>query len=336
MRLASLVNGKPDGRLVVVSKDLKSCLSAGRVAATLQAALDTWDAAAPQLRALSDQLELKAVTAEPFDSHLALAPLPRAYQWIDCAAYLGHLDRVSSLKGSRQVDLQAQRPLMYQGASDSLAPGHAPIVAPEADLAIDFEAEIAVFLGPVPMRASKAEAASAIRLVGLCNDVSFRRLVNDDLNKGFGFFHSKPATSFAPVVVTQDELGPAWRGSRANLRVKIDINGRAFGDLDSGVDMDFDFADLVAAAANTRALACGTVLGAGTIANRHTDGGDGRRKTSGYACIVEARTTEKAESGTATTPFLGPSDAVRIEAFDAGGASVFGAISQKVEILRST
>ena len=331
MRLASLANGRPDGRLVVVSEDMAHCVSAGRIAPTLQAALDAWDEASPQLRRLSDQLELKAVATEPFDPKQALAPLPRAYQFIDCAAYLGHLDRVRSLKGSRDVDLQAEKPLMYQGASDSLTPGLSPIRAPEADLAIDIEAEIAVLLGPVPMRPTRKQAEDAILLVALCNDVSFRRLVDADLNGGFGFFHSKPATSFAPVVVTPDELGEGWRSGKAHVRVKIGINGKPFGDLDSGADMDFDFPDLIAAAASTRVLACGTILGAGTIANRH-DKVTNAKKTSGYACIAEARTAEKALGGKARTPFLGAGDRISIEGFDSRGVTMFGAISQSVEI----
>lgn len=332
MKLASLDNGKPDGRLVVVSRDLKSCVSAGRIAPTLQAALDAWDGVAPQLRALSDQLELRAVAAERFEAANALAPLPRAYQFIDCAAYLGHLERVRTLKGSRDAEPQSQRPLMYQGASDRLVAGHVPIRAPEADLGVDFEAELAIVLGPVPMRPDRATALAAIRLVGLINDVSFRRLVHDDLNNGFGFFHAKPATSFAPVVVTPDELGTLWRAARAHVRVRVDINGKSFGDLDAGLDMDFDFAQLIMAAASTRELGCGTILGAGTIANRHAEGRDPAKKTSGFACIAEARTVEKGAIGRAQTSFLGPGDTVRIEGFDAVGHSLFGAIGQKVRV----
>jgi fumarylacetoacetate (FAA) hydrolase len=333
MKLASLENGRPDGRLVVVSKDLKTCVAAGRIAPSLQAALDIWETAAPQLRLLAQKLHKGEVAGEPFDPLRALAPLPRAYQWIDCAAYLGHLERVRTLRGSRDVDLQAERPLMYQGASDSLASGHAAIVAPETDLAVDFEAELAAILGPVPMRVQKPQAGSAIRLIGLCNDVSFRRLVNDDLNNGFGFFHSKPATSFAPVLASLDELGEAWRDQRAHVRVRIDRNGKLFGDLDAGADMDFDFADLVVAAANTRNLGTGTILGAGTIANRHAPAAGNGKKTSGYACIAEMRTAEKASLGAARTPFLAPGDRVTIEAFDADGVSIFGAISQSVEVV---
>jgi fumarylacetoacetate (FAA) hydrolase len=333
MKLASLDNGRPDGRLVVVSKDLKTCVSAGHIAPTLQAALDIWETAAPKLSLLALQLQKGEVAGEPFDPLHALAPLPRAFQWIDCAAYLGHLERVRTLKGSRAVDLQSERPLMYQGASDGLSAGHAPISAPEADLAVDFEAELAVVLGPVPMAVQKPLAASAIRLIALCNDVSYRRLVHDDLSNGFGFFHSKPSTSFAPVVVTPDELGDAWHEQRAHVRVRVEVNAKPFGELDAGADMDFDFADLIVAAAKTRRLGCGTILGAGTIANRHDAPAGNGKKTSGYACIAEARTTEKASFGTARTPFLRAGDRVRIEAFDAGGGSLFGAINQSVEIV---
>ena len=333
MKLASLENGRPDGRLVVVSTDLGTCVSAGRIAPTLQAALDNWPEAAPQLSLLALKLSKGEVAGEPFDPAKALAPLPRAYQWIDCAAYLGHLERVRSLKGSENVSLQATRPMMYQGASDALSPGHVPIHAPEGDLAIDFEAELAVFLGPVPMGADVASAGRTIRLIGLCNDVSFRRLVHDDLNAGFGFFHSKPSTSFAPVVVTPDELGEAWRDQRAHVRVKVDLRGKVFGDLDAGADMDFGFGDLISEAARTRRLGAGTILGGGTIANRHAEAANGKR-TSGYGCIAEARTVEKAGGGVAQTGFLQNGDRVRIEAFDARGHSLFGAISQTVEITK--
>ena len=333
MKLASMDNGRPDGRLAVVSADLGTCVSAGRVAPTLQAALDTWETSEPQLRQLSSQLEKGQVASEPFLPGRALAPLPRAYQWIDGAAYLGHLERVRTLKKSGLDEIDTGRPLMYQGASDTLSAGRAAIHAPDGDLAIDFEAEIAAILGPVPMGASRAQAATAIRLLALCNDVSYRRLVHDDLANGFGFFHSKPATSFAPVVVTPDELGSAWRFERAHVRVRVERNSRPFGDLDAGADMDFTFADLVVEAARTRRLGCGTILGAGTIANRHGEAKANGRKTSGYACIAEARSAEKAAKGKAETPFLANGDTVRIEAFDSDGKSLFGPIEQSVEIV---
>ena len=332
MKLASMGNGRPDGRLVVVSADLARSVSAGRIAPTLQAALDNWETAEPQLRQLAAQLEKGQVASEPFQPEKALAPLPRAYQWIDCAAYLGHLERVRTLKNSGLADIETSRPLMYQGASDTLIASMSAIHAPDGDLAIDFEAELAAILGPVPMEASRSQAAASIRLLALCNDVSYRRLVHDDLANGFGFFHSKPATSFAPVVVTPDELGAAWRYERAHVRVHVSLNGKAFGDLDAGADMDFTFADLVVEAARTRRLGCGTILGAGTIANRHAEAKANGRKTSGYACIAEARSAEKAARGKAETAFLGTGDTVRIEAFNDNGKSLFGAIEQSVEI----
>lgn len=334
MKLASMDNGRPDGRLVVVSSNLGTCVSAARIAPTLQAALDTWEVSEPQLRALADQLEKGQIAGEPFDQKQALAPLPRAYQWIDCAAYLGHLERVRELTDPDGAALETGRPLMYQGASDGLSAGHVPIRAPDADMAIDFEAELAVILGPVPMGAERSDATASIRLIGLCNDVSFRRLVHDDLDNGFGFFHSKPATSFAPVVVTPDELGAAWRVERAHVSVEVKLNDEVFGDLDAGADMDFTFADLIVEAARTRQLGCGTLLGAGTIANRHGGAADNGRKTSGFACIAEARTAEKSLRGKAETPFLAAGDNVHIEAFDEKGHTVFGAIDQRVEIVR--
>jgi len=233
MKLATIRNGRPDGQLVVVSTDLRRFVSAGRIVPTLQAALDDWERTRPLLKALSADLNSGGVAAQDFDPGLALAPLPRAYQWIDCAAYLGHLERVSSLKGS-QEQIQSERPLMYQGGSDRLSAAMDPIVVAEQDLALDFEAEIAAILGPVPMHASRDEAEAAIRLLTFCNDVSLRRLVQDDLQNGFGFFHSKPSTTFAPVAATPDEFGTAWHGNRLSGRVAIEVNGALFGQPDAG------------------------------------------------------------------------------------------------------
>ena len=215
MKLATLRNGRPDGQLVVVSSDLTSYVSAGRVAPTLQAALDSWAETEPALARLSTALDEGAIATQPFDPSLALAPLPRAYQWIDGAGYLGHLERVRSVKGKGDAEPPSQKPLLYQGASDSLSAATAPILVPADDLAIDYEAEVFVIVGAVPMRPSREQAAAAIRLVGVLNDVSLRRLVADDLQHGFGFFHAKPSTAFAPVVATPAELGEAWKDATA-------------------------------------------------------------------------------------------------------------------------
>lgn len=332
MKLATLRNGRPDGHLVVLSADLAHYVSAGRIAPSLQAALDDWATTAPALADLAQKLESGAIAGQPFDAAQALAPLPRAYQWIDGAGYLSHLERVRSLKGSKDAELQSERPLLYQGGSDSLVAPTAPILVPDPDLALDFEAEIAVITGPVPMQATREEAGAAIRLITICNDVSLRRLVLDDLQNGFGFFHAKPATSFAPVVATPESLGGAWRDNRLHLQLRVEVNGTLFGQPNAGTDMHFDFADLIVEATRTRSLAAGTIIGGGAVSNRHDESLPIKRDGIGFACIAEARTVEKLKYGRARTPFLKPGDSVRIAALDAGGRAVFGAIDQQVAL----
>ena len=333
MKLATIRNGRPDGQLVVLSADLTRFVSAGRVAATLQAALDDWDVLEPALAGLAAQLDAGAIAGQPFDPALALAPLPRAYQWIDGSGYLSHLERVRSLKGSKDEELQSVRPLLYQGGSDSLSAPSDPIRVTDPDLAIDFEAEVAVIIGAVPMAATREQATAAIRLVTVCNDVSLRRLVADDLQNGFGFFHAKPSTSFTPIVATPRSLGGAWRDDRLHLPVRIEVNGTLYGQPNAGTDMHFDFADLIVEAARTRNLAAGTIIGGGTISNRHDESLPIKREGIGFACIAEARTVEKLKYGRARTPFLQPGDTVRIGAVSADGASVFGDIVQTVVLV---
>jgi fumarylacetoacetate (FAA) hydrolase len=332
MKLATLRNSRPDGQLVVLSADSARFVSAGRIAPTLQAALDDWNAHAPALAALAAQLDAGAIASQPFDPAQALAPLPRAYQWIDGAGYLNHLERVRSLKGSKDEEIQSVRPLLYQGGSDSLSAPSDPIRVTDPDLAIDFEAEVAVIIGAVPIGATKAQAAAAIRLVTVCNDVSLRRLVADDLQNGFGFFHAKPSTSFAPIVATPDSLGNAWRDNRLHLPVRIEVNGALYGQPNAGTDMHFDFADLIVEAARTRALACGTIMGGGTVSNRHDESLPIKTNGIGFACIAEARTVEKLKYGRARTPFLKPGDTVRIGAVAGDGKSAFGDIVQRVAL----
>lgn len=333
MKLATLRANRPDGQLVVVSHDLTRCVSAGRIAPTLQAALDDWERLAPALADLSAQLDKSAIAGQPFEPSAVLAPLPRAFQWIDGAGYMGHLERVRSLKGSKDEELQSVRPLLYQGGSDSLSGAADPIVVPEDDLALDFEVEVAVIIGAVPMRPSREQAASAIRLVTICNDVSLRRLVADDLQNGFGFFHSKPSTSFAPVAATPDSLGASWRDNRLHLPVRVEVNGTLYGQPNAGIDVHFDLVDLIVEAARTRQLGPGTIIGSGTIANHHDATLPIKEDGIGFGCIAEARTAEKAKFGRARTPFLKPGDRVRIAAIGNGGRSVFGDIDQTVVAL---
>jgi fumarylacetoacetate (FAA) hydrolase len=333
MKLGTLRNGRPDGQLVVVSSDLTRCVAAGRIAPNLQAALDTWGAARPALEELSGALNAGRIGSQTFEPALALAPLPRAYQFIEGAAYLTHLERVRTLKGSLDAELQPRRPLFYQSASDQLAGACDPIVVPETDLGLDFEAEVALILGPVPMRPERAEAAAAIRLITICNDVSLRKLVADDLHQGFGFFHAKPATSFAPVLATLDEMGAAWRDEKLHMPVRVTINNALFGQPDAGVDMHFDFAELIVAAAQTRSLGAGTILASGTVSNKHDETPPMRREGIGFGCIAEARTVEKQKYGRSRTPFLKPGDRVRIAAIDAAERPAFGTIDQTVALL---
>ncbi|HEV7344714.1 MAG TPA: fumarylacetoacetate hydrolase family protein [Devosia sp.] len=334
MKLATIRNGRPDGQLVVLSTDLGRFVSAGRIAPTLQAALDDWATCVPALVDLGRELDAGAIAGQAFDPSHAMAPLPRAYQWIDGSGYLSHLERVRSLKGSKDEELQSVRPLLYQGGSDSLSAPTDPIRVTDPDLALDFEAEVAVVIGPVPLGANKAQAAAAIRLVTVCNDVSLRRLVADDLQNGFGFFHAKPSTSFAPIVAAPDSLGTAWRDNRLHLPVRIEVNGTLYGQPNAGADMHFDFADLIVEAARTRQLAAGTIIGGGTVSVRHDETLPIKRDGIGFACIAEARTVEKLRYGRARTSFLKTGDTVRIGAVSADGTSVFGDINQTVALAR--
>ncbi|MFZ4602194.1 MAG: fumarylacetoacetate hydrolase family protein [Caulobacterales bacterium] len=332
MKLASLKHGR-DGRLVVVSNDLHWCTDAGLVAPTLQAALDDWDHVEPDLRALAESLEHDAVPRERFHERECAAPLPRAYQWADGSAYVNHVELVRKARG---VELPASfwtDPLMYQGGSDAFLGPRDPIPLADEAWGCDFEAEIAVVTGDVPQGASPQEARDRIRLVMLCNDVSLRNLIPDELAKGFGFFHSKPSSAFSPVAVTPDTLGKAWDGGKLHLPLLSALNGRAFGRPNAGAEMTFDFPALIAHAAKTRRLAAGTIIGSGTVSNRDPDGSPGRPIEDGglgYSCLAELRTVETLRAGAPKTPYLKVGDRVEIDMLDAHGRSIFGRIEQIV------
>jgi fumarylacetoacetate (FAA) hydrolase len=332
MKLATLRSGSRDGQLVVVSRDLTRCLSVMPIA-TLQSALDEWDVVSPTLQVFFDRVNASDKGTQPFDPKNCLAPLPRAYQWADASAYVNHVALVRKARGAEMPESFWTDPLMYQGGSDSFLAPCDPIRGDES-WGIDFEAEIAVVTGDVPMGASVDQARKAIRLIMLVNDVSLRTLISDELAKGFGFFQSKPSSAFSPVAVTPDELGTAWDGGRLHLPLLSSLNGQAFGKPDAGVDMTFDFPTLIAHAAKTRPLAAGTIIGSGTVSNRGADGGPGRPAGEGgvgYSCIAEQRMVETILTGAAKTPLLKSGDRVRIEMLGADGASVFGAIDQAVE-----
>jgi fumarylacetoacetate (FAA) hydrolase len=333
MKLATLKSGGRDGTLVDVSRDLVTCQAVPKIARTLQQALDDWDHVAPRLRQVYDQLnEGRSATAESFLEEECASPLPRAYQWADGSAYINHVELV---RKARKAEVPASfytDPLMYQGGSDSFVGPYDPIAVLSEEWGVDLEAEVAVVTGDVPMGASVELAAQAIRLVMLVNDVSLRNLIPKELEKGFGFFQSKPASAFSPVAVTPDELGDAWRDSKLHLPLLVTLNDQPFGRPDAGEDMTFSFAQLIAHAAKTRELGAGSIIGSGTVSNKQGSlhGSSIANGGVGYCCLAELRMYETIEQGAPATPFLRFGDTVRIEMLDAAGASVFGAIDQEV------
>jgi fumarylacetoacetate (FAA) hydrolase len=332
MKLASLKHGR-DGRLVVVSADLTRATDAFFIAPTLQAALDDWERIGPRLADISEQLEHGSVPAFRFHEHDCASPLPRAYQWADGSAYVNHVELVRKARGAEMPASFWTEPLMYQGGSDAFIGPRDPIVAVSETHGIDLEGELAVVTGDVPMGATREQAAAAIRLVMLVNDVSLRGLIPGELAKGFGFFQSKPSSAFSPVAVTPDELGGAWDGGKLSLPLLTYINGKPFGRADAGADMTFDFPALICHAAATRALCAGTIIGSGTVSNKGADGGPGKPIAGGgvgYSCLAELRMVETILGGEPKTPFLAFGDTVRIEMKDAKGHSIFGAIEQQV------
>ncbi|MFQ2227899.1 fumarylacetoacetate hydrolase family protein [Aeromonas hydrophila] len=323
MKLATLNNGKRDGALVVVSRNLSRAVRVPQLAATLQAALDEWAELAPKLTAVYQQLNDGACAdAFPFDETACLSPLPRAYQWADGSAYVNHVELVRKARGAEMPASFWHDPLMYQGGSDSFLPPRGTIPMGSEEWGIDFESEIAVITDDVPMGTSPQAAAGHIKLLMLVNDVSLRNLIPGELAKGFGFFQSKPSSSFSPLAITPDELGDDWRDGKVHLPLETHLNGALFGAPDAGVDMTFNFYELIAHAAKTRPLGAGCIIGSGTVSNYD--------RSRGSSCLAELRMLEIIESGQATTPFLRFGDTVSIAMQDRNGMSLFGTILQRV------
>jgi fumarylacetoacetate (FAA) hydrolase len=332
MKLASLKNGR-DGRLVVVSRDLTRYADAAHIAPTLQAALDNWKRHAPRLETLAEEVELGSVPTERFHEHECASPLPRAYQWADGSAYVNHVQLVRKARGAEMPDTFWTDPLMYQGGSDSFLGPRDPIPLGDEAWGCDMEGEVAVITGDVPIGVNREGAQKAIRLVMLCNDISLRNLIPNELGKGFGFFQSKPSSAFSPIAVTPDELGTMWDGDRLNGSLHVKLNGELFGKANTRVDMTFDFPTLIAHAAKTRPLSAGSIVGSGTVSNRGEDGGPGKSITDGgvgYSCIAELRMVETITQGAPKTGFLKRGDRVEIDMFDDRGRSIFGRIEQTV------
>jgi fumarylacetoacetate (FAA) hydrolase len=323
MKLASLRDGSRDGQLAVVARDLKTAQFASGSATRMQSLLDDWDFHAPQLADIYAALnEGRARHAFEFDPARCMAPLPRACQWVDASAYLNHVELLRRARGAEMPESFRADPPMYQGGSDDLLGAREDIVCAAEDFGIDFEAEVAVMTGDVPMGATPEQCADRIRLVMLVNDVSLRNLIPAELAKGFGFLQGKPASGFSPVAVTPDELGAAWRDGKLHLPLIVHWNGRKVGSPNAGDDMNFSFPRLIAHLARTRNVRAGSIVGSGAVSNVD--------RARGYGGIAEPRAREKLDGAEPVTPYMTYGDTVRIEMFDAGGASIFGAIEQKV------
>ncbi len=325
MKLATLKQGGRDGTLVVVSGDLERYAVAAGIAPHLQAALDDWSNTAPRLKALYEALQNGALPdAAPLSFAELAAPLPRAYEFLDGSAYLPHVARVRKARGAEVPESFYTDPLMYQATSAGFLGPCDPLVAADEAFGIDLEAEIVAVTDDVPMGVTAGDAAAHIQLLGLVNDVSLRNLIPGELAKGFGFLQSKPRSALAPVFVTPDELGPAWRDCKVHLPLFSFIDDVEFGRPEAGEDMQFSFAELIAHAAKTRPLIAGTLIGSGTVANDD--------ETRGASCLAEKRVIEIVRVGQAITPFLRHGNRVRIEMRNAAGQSIFGAIEQTVVV----
>jgi fumarylacetoacetate (FAA) hydrolase len=323
VKLASLKSGGRDGTLIVVDRALKSYLPATGIAATLQQALDDWHQAAPRLNAVSEALnDGTADGALQLDFTALASPFPRAYEFVDGSAYLPHVERVRRARGAEVPESFYEDPLMYQATSGGFLGPRDPVAVVSEDYGIDFEAEVVVVTDDVPMAVTAEAAADHIQLVGLVNDVSLRNLIPAELAKGFGFLQSKPRSALSPVLVTPDELGETWRDTVLHLPLRSWLNGERFGAPQAGVDMQFNFAQLVAHAARTRPLVAGTIVGSGTIANQD--------ESLGASCLAERRMLEIIATGKASTPFMQFGDIIRIEMLDEQGQSLFGAIEQVI------
>jgi len=326
MKLASLKSGR-DGRLVVVNKAMNRYVSVTEIAPTLQNALDNWSTCGPSLRKISQALEENQIESETFDPSFCASPLPRAFHWVDGSAYVNHVELVRKARNAEIPDSFWSDPLVYQGGSDTfLAPQEDIKIADEA-WGIDFEAEVAVIVDDVPMGVSEEDAAQHIQLLMLVNDVSLRNLIPGELSKSFGFYQSKPSSSFSPVAVTPDDLGEAWSDGKLHLPLRVTLNEELIGEPNAGIDMTFNFPRLIAHVAKSRALCAGTIIGSGTVSNVD--------RSSGSCCLAEVRMLEIIADGKPKTEFMKYGDCVSIEMLDSKGQSVFGEIKQQVQPYRN-
>jgi fumarylacetoacetate (FAA) hydrolase len=333
MKFATLKDGSLDGSLLVVSRDLQRAQPVPQIAPSLIAALQHWDEVQGPLQAVYDSLNADpnasfAAGTIAFDPYACAAPLPRSPQWLDASAFLNHGRLMEQAFNSPPIPHFDTVPVMYQGASDDFLGPHEDVPLPSEADGIDFEGEFGVVTGPVPMAPTPEAALACVRLLVQINDWSLRALGPHEMKTGFGFLQAKPSTAFAPVAVTPEELGPAWREGRVHLRLQVQWNGQGVGTPQGG-EMNFHFGQLVAHAARTRRLTAGSIIGSGTVSNV--------ARSAGSACIAERRVIEKIDHGEPRTGFMKFGDRVRMQAlFDDGRDGPFGVIDQRVIDARAT
>lgn len=321
MKLASLNLGR-DGQLVVVDSLMQRYETATAIAPTLQAALDNWDSCATPLQELFEQLESGEIKGQAFVASTCASPLPRAFHWADGSAYVNHVELVRKARNAEMPASFWTDPLIYQGGSDTFLGPCEDIAMADPSWGIDFEAEVAVIVDDVPMGVSAENARGHIKLVMLVNDVSLRNLIPGELGKGFGFYQAKPSSAFSPVAVSPETLGTAWDGAKLHLPLRAVLNGNLIGQPNAGVDMTFDFGQLIAHAAKTRPLCAGTIIGSGTVSNLD--------RSNGSCCLAEVRMLEIITNGSSSTDFMQFGDRIQIDMHDNNGHSIFGQINQQV------
>ncbi|MCC6138835.1 MAG: fumarylacetoacetate hydrolase family protein [Bdellovibrionaceae bacterium] len=311
-----------DGELVVVSKDNSLFVRVPQIAPSLRLALENWGMAKEKLSLVYSDLNAgKLSNAEPVKVEAFHSPLPRTFQWADGSAFLHHVKLVRMARNAEMPESLYKVPLMYQGGGDNFLSPTEDIPQVDFGHGTDFEGEVGVITDFVPMGATPEECLSKINLFVVINDVSLRGLIPEELVNGFGFFHGKPSSSFAPFAVTADELGEGWKDGRVHLPLNVEYNGQFFGKANGGA-MHFHFGDLISHAAKTRHLMAGTIIGSGTISNEDP--------SMGSSCIAEKRMIEKINEGTIKTPFMKVGDTVKMEMLDTKGRNIFGTIFQKV------